>query len=286
MIESRPRQIAPLRVRGAIFDFTRTYVMGILNVTPDSFSDGGKFIRFDSAVKQAERMIEEGADFIDIGGESTRPGADPLPLEEELDRVLPIIMELRGRSEIPISIDTYKSKVAEAALEAGADMINDISGLHFDAEIGSIAARYDVPIVVMHIKGKPKSMQVNPCYDDLIGEIKGYLSESIESAVSAGVSREKIIIDPGIGFGKTFDNNFSILRRIPEFFDLGCPILIGASRKGFLGSFTGNKPEKRFEESIAASVIASHNGANIVRVHDVGAVRRSIAISDAVIASD
>jgi len=286
MTNSTSRKIAPLEIRGAIFDFSRTYVVGILNVTPDSFSDGGKYIRAESAIAQAERMIEEGADIVDVGGESTRPGADPLPFDDELDRVLPVIMELRKKTDIPISIDTYKSEVAKAALDSGADMVNDISGLHFDRNVATVAAEYEVPIIVMHIKGEPKSMQNRPEYDDLIGEIREYLSISIEIACAGGVSREKIIIDPGIGFGKTFDNNFSILKRIPEFMDLDCPILIGASRKGFLGSFTGNKPEDRIEESIAASVIAAQNGANFVRVHDVAATKRALAVADAISSSD
>lgn len=256
--------------------------MGILNVTPDSFSDGGQFFDVDLAVDRALVMALEGADIIDIGGESTRPGAEPLELKQELARVIPVITKLRAMTDVPISIDTYKSEVAEAALESGADMINDISGLRFDPAMAALAAHKNVPVVVMHIQGQPRSMQQNPVYDDLIGEIKSYLAESIRIAESAGIPSEMIVIDPGIGFGKTFEHNFTILNRLSDLLDLGHPILVGASRKSFLGSLSRNDPENRLLESIAAAVIAAMNGASIIRTHDVAATKRALRVCDAV----
>lgn len=276
------RMPAPIKIGAVVFDFSRTYVVGILNVTPDSFSDGGRFSDVDSAVQHALAMASEGADIIDIGGESTRPGAEPLSLNEELDRVLPVIEAIRATSEIPISIDTYKSELAKAAIECGADLINDISGLRFDKDMPSTAASLAVPVIAMHIKGKPRSMQDNPTYDDLIGEIKSYLMESVSIAVEAGVKRENVIIDPGIGFGKTFEHNFSILHHLHDFAEIGQPILIGASRKRFLGSLSGTDPDDRIEESIAAAVIAAAYGAHFVRVHDVRQTVRALRVWEAV----
>lgn len=277
---------SPIRIGFAEFDFTRTYVAGILNVTPDSFSDGGRFIGVENAVRHALEMESDGADIIDIGGESTRPGAEPLSAEDELSRVLPVISEIRRQSNIPISIDTYKSAIAEAAIDAGANLINDTSGLKFDRAMASTAAKLGVPVIVMHIKGEPRSMQTNPTYDDLIAEIKAYLSESISIAENAGIGRQNIIVDPGIGFGKTFPHNFSILRHLSEFAELGQPIMVGASRKRFLGSLSGTDPDDRLEESIAAAVIAAANGANFLRVHDVRQTVRALRVWDRVRASD
>ncbi len=259
---------------------SRTHIMGILNVTPDSFSDGGKFLDKDQAIAHALKMVADGADIIDVGAESTRPGAEPVGLEEEMSRVIPVIETLRKKSDVPISIDTYKSQVAEAALNAGADIINDISGMRFDAKMKKIAAKYQAPVVLMHIKGEPRNMQKNPLYKDLITEIYQYLSESIELAESAGLPREKIIIDPGIGFGKRLGDNYEILRRLAEFRSLGCPILVGTSRKSFIGNVLNLPPEQRLEGTAAAVALSIANGADIIRVHDVKEMKRVCVIGD------
>ncbi len=260
----------------------RTHIMGVLNVTPDSFSDGGKFFKSDEAVAQGMRMAEEGADIIDVGGESTRPGSDPIPPEEELSRVIPVISSLVKRTDVPISIDTYKAEVAKRALDAGAEMINDISALRFDPQMRKIVSQYRVPVVLMHMKGTPKSMQRNPSYRDVVGEITQYLKESIMLAQDSGIEKEKIIVDPGIGFGKRLKDNLNILKNLREFSILGCPILIGCSRKSFIGRTLDLQTEERLEGSLAALVVAVMNGASIVRVHDVKESRRAAAIADAI----
>jgi dihydropteroate synthase len=262
-------------------DFSsRTHIMGILNVTPDSFSDGGKFFKLDDAVKQGIKMAEEGADIIDVGGESTRPGSNPLTVEEELSRVIPVIEALSKEVDIPISIDTYKARVAKEALDAGAQMMNDISALRVDPEMKKVAAEYDVPIVLMHIKGTPKNMQENPYYEDVIGEITEYLQDSIKIATDAGVDAGKIIIDPGIGFGKRLEDNLNILKNLKKFSILGCPILIGCSRKSFIGKILDLSVEERLVGSLAALAVAVMNGANIVRVHDVKESKRVAQMVD------
>ncbi len=263
----------------------RTLVMGILNVTPDSFSDGGKFFTLESALERARQLIREGADIIDIGGESTRPGAEPVPEEEELRRVVPVIRAIREESAVPISIDTYKATVAEAALDAGANIVNDISALRFDPQMVKVVARARVPVVLMHMLGEPRTMQQNPVYTDVVREIKEFLGERIAFARAHGI--EKIIIDPGIGFGKTVAHNLEILRRLSELKELGCPILIGTSRKSFIGKLGGTEEhplpvQERLEGTIASNVIAVLNGAQIVRVHDVAATKKALAIVDAV----
>lgn len=256
--------------------------MGILNVTPDSFSDGGLFLDPERAVDHALRMVEEGADIIDVGGESTRPGADPIPLEEELKRVLPVIEELSQRTDVPISIDTYKAEVASRALEAGASIINDISGLHFDPRMGEVAAKYRAPVVVMHVKGTPKTMQASPHYDDLMGEIAAYLREGIRRAEEAGLPPEKVIVDPGIGFGKTVEHNLIILHRLGELSSLGRPILIGPSRKSFIGAVLDREVGDRLYGTLASVAIGVERGAHIVRVHDVKPVREVVDMVDAI----
>ena len=261
---------------------SRTHIMGILNVTPDSFSDGGRFHRFEDAIAQGMRMIQEGADIIDVGGESTRPGSDPVTLEEELSRVIPVISTLAQKTEVPISIDTYKSEVARRALDAGAQMINDISALRFDPEMKKIAGEYQVPVVLMHIKGTPKDMQKDPSYDDVIGEIAQYLRESIQLAQEGGVEKERILIDPGIGFGKRLVDNLNILKNLREFSILKCPILIGCSRKSFIGKILDLPLEERLEGSLAALAVAIMNGASIVRVHDVKESKRVADLVDAI----
>ncbi len=264
-----------------IFDFSqRTYIMGILNVTPDSFSDGGAFYDPSRAIAHGMELAADGADIIDIGAESTRPGAEPVSEAEELRRLLPVVAELVQRVDVPISVDTYKSSVAAAALDAGAAMINDISGLRFDPLLKAVAAKHQVPVVIMHIKGEPRNMQQNPHYDDLIGEIVQYLDESIQLAAAAGIDRSKIIIDPGIGFGKRLEDNYEILRRLSEFKHLGCPILVGPSRKSFIGNVLKLPPQERLEGTLAAVTAAILQGADMVRVHDVKQVRRACRIAD------
>jgi len=262
---------------------SRTHLMGVLNVTPDSFSDGGRFFKPERAIKQALLMAEEGADIIDVGGESTRPGADEVSAEEESRRVLPVIDELAKKVDLPVSIDTYKSEVARRALDAGAAMINDISALRFDPRMGKVAKDYDVPVVLMHIKGTPKNMQKNPSYANVIEEISDYLKESVEMAKEAGIDEDKIIIDPGIGFGKRVKDNLEIVKNLRELASLGKPILIGLSRKSFIGKILDLSLEDRLEGSLAALVVAITNGANILRVHDVKHSRRAARIADAIL---
>lgn len=260
----------------------RTLLMGVLNVTPDSFSDGGLFFDPSKAIDHGLRMAEEGADLIDIGGESTRPGSKPLDEEEELRRVIPVIESLSKRLNIPISIDTYKSKVAQAAINAGAEMINDISGLHFDPELAKVASKEDVPIVLMHIRGTPETMQKDIHYESLFSEILQYLREGIERAESSGVDPEKIIIDPGIGFGKTLEHNLLLIKNLSEFRILGKPILLGTSRKSFIGKILNAEPQERLEGTIASTIVGILHGAHIVRCHDVAQVKKAIAVADAI----
>jgi len=262
---------------------SQTHIMGVLNVTPDSFSDGGKFFKVEDAVNQGMKMAEEGADIIDVGGESTRPGSDPVLIQEELCRVIPVIRSLFKKTDAPISIDTYKAEVAKQALDAGAQMINDISALRFDPEMKKVVSEYKVPINLMHIKGTPKNMQKNPWYEDVISEITEYLNESIKIAKDAGIDPEKIIIDPGIGFGKRLEDNLNILKNLKKLSILGCPILIGCSRKSFIGKILDLPVEERLEGSLAALAVAVMNGANIVRVHDVKESRRATSLVDAVL---
>ena len=273
-----------LNVADHTFDFSqRTCVMGILNVTPDSFSDGGKYFDEDKAVRRAIQMVEDGADIIDIGGESTRPGADQVVIEEELRRTVPVIKSVLKHVRIPISIDTYKSRVAQRALDAGAAMINDISGLNFDPEMARVVARSGVPVIIMHIKGEPKNMQKNPAYHALIPEICEYLKDGIKRAVDAGTSADKIIIDPGIGFGKTFEHNLEIIHNLAELQILRKPIMVGPSRKAFLGKILGNAPsEARLEGTAAAVAISIMNGAHMIRVHDVREMVKVVKVADAI----
>ncbi len=257
--------------------------MGILNVTPDSFSDGGRYFDETSAINKALQMVEDGADIIDIGGESTRPGSEPVPVEEELRRILPVIKSIAGKIKIPVSVDTYKSEIAKRALDAGASMVNDISGLRFDPEMAKVVSDYKVPVVIMHIKGTPKNMQQKPVYDALIPEILEYLSRSITIAREAGISDDIIIIDPGLGFGKTFEHNLEIIHNLHEFTLLGKPILIGPSRKAFIGKILGDvPPDERLEGTAAATAISIMNGANIVRVHNVKEMARVAKVADAI----
>ncbi|RLB04073.1 MAG: dihydropteroate synthase [Deltaproteobacteria bacterium] len=278
------RKTFSLRCRGGGLKLgEKTLVMGVLNVTPDSFSDGGLFFEPAKAIEHGLKMAEEGADIIDVGGESSRPGSDPLPLDEELRRVIPVIEELASRLKIPISVDTYKSQVAERAIEAGAQMINDISGLRFDPQMAYVAARYDSPLIIMHIKGTPKTMQQEPFYEDLMGEIIAYLHQAIEKATSAGVDPQQVIVDPGIGFGKRVQDNLVILNRLHDLNVLGRPILIGTSRKSFIGAVLGLEVHQRMIGTLATVAVAAMKGAHIVRVHDVAPVKQVVDMVDAII---
>jgi dihydropteroate synthase len=260
----------------------RTYLMGILNVTPDSFSDGGQFDRLDAAIAQAQSMAQAGADILDIGGQSTRPGAVQIDLAEELDRVIPVIESLRQAGfDLPISVDTTRSAVAQAAIEAGADWVNDISGASFDPEMLPMVARLGVPIVLMHLRGTPQTMQSLTDYADLAGEIAIALMERVDAAIAAGVQTDQIILDPGIGFAKTADQNYELLRNLPRLAELGYPLLVGPSRKSFIGKTLDQPdPNQRLWGTAAACSGAIALGAHILRVHDVHEMRDVIRVSD------
>jgi len=273
----------PVKIGGRTFKFgKRTYVMGILNVTPDSFSDGGKFINFSDAVSHGRKMLDEGADIIDVGGESTRPGALPVSEKEEMNRVIPVIRELSRIKNAVISIDTRRSKVAEEAVKAGASMINDVSALRSDKKMAKVAGRCNVPVVLMHMLGNPRTMQENPSYKDLISDIISYLQNSISLAIKGGVQKGRIIVDPGFGFGKTVEHNLDILRRLKELKVLGCPIMLGTSRKSTIGKVLGLAPDKRLEGTAATVTSAIANGADIVRIHDVAEMSKVVRMSDAI----
>ncbi|MCB2230522.1 dihydropteroate synthase [bacterium] len=269
---------------GRQLELSRPLVMGILNVTPDSFSDGGRFVDCDRAVEQALRMIDEGADMLDIGGESTRPGADPVSAENELARVEPVIAAIRERSKVPISIDTYKASVAERALALGADIVNDVSALRRDPDMASVLKKHAAPVVLMHMLGEPKTMQQQPRYDDCVNEIIRFFEQRISYAETRGIDRSRIILDPGIGFGKRLVDNIDIFARLGELARFDMPILIGASRKRFIEMInaTGSAPEKRLGGSIAAAVMAILHGADIVRVHDVAETVEALKVVQAI----
>ncbi len=255
-------------------------VMGILNLTPDSFSDGGRFTQFDSAVSHAEIMIKAGASIIDVGGESTRPGAVKINENEEIDRVLPVIEKIKREFDTIVSIDTYKDQVAEMAVkEGGADIINDISALSYSTGMAEVVASLNVPVILMHIKGTPSDMQKDPFYLDVVGEIIEYFNERIEFAISKGIKTEKMIIDPGIGFGKRFEDNIAIIKNLHEFTNLNLPVMVGLSKKTFLGTISGIKePFEREVETITADLISVMNGASILRVHNVENCVRSLKV--------
>ena len=247
----------------------RPLVMGVVNVTPDSFSDGGLFDRPDRAVAHGLTLLEQGADLLDIGGESTRPGAEPVTEDEELARVMPVLEGLRRHSDAPISIDTSKPALMRAAAEAGADMINDVSALGAPGSLQAVVAS-GLPVCLMHMQGEPRTMQRNPSYDDVVGEVLDFFQDRLQTCLDAGVARESIVLDPGFGFGKSLDHNLALLHRLDELNSLGYPLLVGISRKSMLGALTGRKaPDQRVAASVAAAVIAAQRGAAIVRVHDV-----------------
>lgn len=269
----------------------RTCVMGVVNVTPDSFSDGGRFLNPAAAVAQGLRLAVEGADIIDVGGESTRPFSEAVSAEEEIRRVVPVIAELAGQIRAPISIDTTKAAVARRALEAGAAMVNDIAALRFDPGLAGVAAEFGVPVILMHMRGEPRTMQVTPRYDDLVGEIYSFLQEAAAAAERQGISRSRIIVDPGIGFGKTPEHNLQLIRRLPEFAGLDLPLLVGPSRKSFIRRLVKPEGEKdvspdlpAVETGTQAAVAASiFNGAHIVRVHDVASTVATVKVVDAIL---
>jgi|TARA_B100000809_G_scaffold266927_1_gene333127 dihydropteroate synthase len=260
----------------------RTLIMGILNVTPDSFSDGGRFISPRHAVENAKKMIEDGADIIDIGGESSRPGADPVSAGEELERVIPVVQGVADETKAIVSVDTCKAVVADQALQAGADMINDVTALRGDPEIVQLVAQADASIILMHMQGDPRTMQQKPTYTNLIDEISLFLQESIEFAESNGVSPRRIIIDPGIGFGKAIQDNLEILRQLNQFRKLGKPMLIGTSRKSFIGEILDLPVECRLEGTAATVAWSIAGGVDIVRVHDVKPMKRVAQMTDAI----
>ena len=274
---------APLRIGGKTFHWgRRTYLMGILNLTPDSFYDGGKYFNPVAALKQAQELIAAGADIIDVGGESTRPGARPVPVKEELRRVLPVIAALKKYSVV-ISIDTRKAAVAEAALKAGAHIINDISALRHDKSMAKVAALYSAPVILMHMQGDPQTMQRKPAYRELISEIMDHLEGSIAIARKAGIPQDHIIVDPGFGFGKLPEHNLEILKRLREFRILGCPLLIGTSRKSTIGAVLNAPAEERLWGTAATVAIAISKGADIIRIHDVDKLRQVAKMSDAIV---
>ena len=261
----------------------RTLLMGTINVTPDSFSDGGRFYKTDQAIKQGELLASEGADILDVGGESTRPFSNSVGVEEELRRVLPVVSQLAKSTSLPISIDTCKGQVASAALDAGATMINDISGLRYDPELAQLAAKSQVPLVLMHMQGSPRTMQLEPNYGSLLSEIIGFLEERIQFACEAGMSRDQIIVDPGIGFGKTVHHNLLLLKHLDSLATLGRPILLGTSRKSFIGAVLDKEVTEREPGSWATVCAGIIKGAHIVRVHEVTTCRQIADMVDAII---
>lgn len=259
----------------------RTHVMGILNVTPDSFSDGGCYLDVQRAIAHTQLMVEEGATLVDIGGESSRPGASPVSVDEELARVLPVIRAIVDTVDVLISVDTYKAEVARQALEAGAHFVNDITALRADADMASVVARMKAGLILMHIKGTPRTMQQAPQYDDVVNDVRASLQESIQTAEEQGIAAERIVIDPGIGFGKTTEHNLELLKRLAEFRSLNKPLLIGTSRKSFIGNVLDLPINERVEGTAATVCWAIAQGADIVRVHDVKTNVRAALMTDA-----
>ncbi len=276
LLGAKMQDLTPFFVEG------RTVICGILNLTPDSFSDGGLYLDKQSAVDRAREMVDEGADMLDVGGESSRPGVSPVSVDEERRRVMPVLKEIAGKVGVSVSIDTCKSEIAREALEAGADIVNDITALDGDPDMGRVVAENGAGIVLMHMQGKPRTMQKNPQYRDVVSDISGFLSGAVEKAVSAGVSRERIIVDPGIGFGKKTEHNLEIIKRLSEFRALGQPILIGVSRKSVIGNVLNLPVDERLEGTAALVACAIWNGADMVRVHDVRYMRRVARMVDAV----
>ncbi len=269
---------------GTLLKSHRTLVMGILNITPDSFSDGGQYNQVNAAIEHALQMKSDGADIIDIGGESTRPGASPVSLEEEIKRVIPVVEALKKKVDIPLSIDTVKPEVARLALEAGATLINDISAGGTDTLMAEVVAKHKAWVCLMHMQGEPRTMQANPHYDDVVMEVREFLSDRASQFIKSGVLSDKIILDPGIGFGKTVEHNLTLLAQLDSFVSLGFPILVGLSRKSFLGKLTGiDNPAERLLPGIAANTVSVWNGAKIVRVHNVKETVTALKVADALL---
>lgn len=270
-------------IKGKIFNFgEKSFVMGILNITEDSFSDGGKYINADKAIERALKMVEDGADILDIGAESTRSGAIPVSEEEELERIVPIVEKLSKLVKVPISIDTYKSEVAKYSLRAGADIINDITGLKGESTMAEVVSDNDAYVIIMHMQGTPQTMQSNPEYQDVVSDICLDLKESFSIAEIAGIKKEKVIIDPGIGYGKSTNHNLEIIKRVGEFKIFGVPILIGASRKSMIGNVLNLPVNERVEGSLAVAAASVMNGASIIRVHDVKETKRTLIMIDSI----
>jgi len=264
------------------YDSDRPLVMGVLNITPDSFYEGSRYFEKSQAVEKALEMVEEGADILDVGGLSSRPGAEEIPEDEELARVIPVIELLKAKLSVPVSIDTYRSKVAAGAVKAGAVIVNDISALRFDPEIAGVVESSDISVVLMHMQGNPRTMQKAPRYDDVVEEILTFLQERVDYAVGAGITKERIIVDPGIGFGKTLEHNLALLHNIERFHETGCAVLIGASRKSMIGAITGTPAEERIWGTAAITAHCVLKGVEIHRVHDVGAMRQVCDVAAAI----
>jgi dihydropteroate synthase len=257
----------------------RALVMGIVNVTPDSFSDGGHFVAPDAAIAHALQLVEQGADLLDVGGESSRPGAQPVPLEEELARVVPVVRELAARTTVPLSVDTTKAEVARQALEAGAHVINDITALRGDAAMPEVVRSFGAGLVLMHMQGTPQTMQVNPTYGDVVAEVAAFLQTRLQAAADAGIAGEQVVLDPGFGFGKKTRHNLELMARLAEFQRLGRPVCLGVSRKGVFGKVLGRPPEARLAGSLAAACYAlARKAAQVVRVHDVAETRDAVVL--------
>jgi len=260
----------------------RTWLMGILNITPDSFSDGGLYYNKQNAVNRGLQLIEEGADILDIGGESSRPGSDPITAEEEKKRILPVLSEIRKKTDTFISVDTTKSEVLKAALDQGADILNDISGMRFDPKMLEVASEKNIPVVIMHMKGTPKNMQKRPKYKNVIEEIKSFLKKRVKTALKTGIKKNKIIIDPGIGFGKRLKDNLIIIGNLSSFKELALPILIGVSRKSFIENLLNVTPDQRIEGTIASSLVSVLQGAHILRSHDIASLKKAVIVTEAI----
>lgn len=270
-------QAKKLEYKGKVLDLSQPRIMGIVNVTPDSFSDGGQYNRLDLAFERVKQLVLSGASIIDVGGESTRPGADEVPEQEELDRVIPLIEKISNELDVWISVDTCKAAVMKAALDAGAHIINDIKALTADHAV-DVVAKYNCPVCLMHMKGQPKNMQDDPHYDDLIGDISSFLFERIDTCLNAGISRDRIIIDPGFGFGKTLDQNYKLLGQLDRFLSFGLPLLVGMSRKSMIGNLINANVDERVIGSVAAHLYAVQKGANILRVHDVKEMSEALKV--------
>ncbi len=278
----RPPFRIPLPTGGELDLESRPVVMGILNVTPDSFSDGGEYFDTEAAVERALAICAEGVDIIDVGGESTRPGSEPVDADEEIRRVIPVIRAVADETDLPISIDTQKAAVAAEALAAGAQIVNDVSALRTDPRMAAVAAEAGAPTVLMHMQGRPKTMQSNPRYDEVVTDIIAWLEERVEAACAAGIARERVIVDPGFGFGKTLQHNLELLRRLSEFHRLGHPVLVGTSRKSMLGTILGSPTEDRLAGTLATVCAAVLSGCHILRVHDVAETVRAVKVCEAI----